>query len=136
MANNYNQSSSFLSIPKEKIHLVSDILLRAELKAQKKVAKDMGDSNNYEIYSIDCDIEILDDGVWFYHDESFRPESAELIARTLINELDLDTVFYCSWAYTCTKLRTDEFGGGAFVIKKDHPTIWVDALSYVMDKLK
>jgi hypothetical protein len=69
-------------------------------------------------------------------DESINPDHVEQIARALIEELELDKPFYCSWAYTCSKPRIDEFGGGAFAIVRGKQTYWIDAMGAVMDQVE
>ena len=78
-----------------------------------------------------CDAVLEDDGVWFHADESIHTEHMEAIARVLIEELEINEPFYCSWAYTCSKPRIDEFGGGAMVIQRGYETYWVDAMDHV-----
>lgn len=132
MANNYCQSSSFLDIPSDKISKAREILETAEIKAAKQLCVKYGeDESEYESYTSRADVEIKDDGAWIGSDESFDPEYAEAIARELVEQLELDGVFECSWACTCSKPRIDEFSGGAFAIVRGHPTIWCDATSHV-----
>lgn len=122
MANNYQETSSFLPIPSEKIDSARSICDRVESKILSS-ADDCGDPIEY----IDCQYEIQDDGIWFRSDESFNPEHVEMFARSLVEELDLEGSFMCSWCYLCSKPRVDEFGGGAFILAKGMPTHWVDA---------
>jgi hypothetical protein len=125
MANNYLTSSSFLEIPKdvdrEKIKSVINNVI-GELE------------NNPDEGYCGCEVEVEPNGIWFYYSESINPDHVEIIARAVINEFKIDKPFYCSWAYTCDKPRIDEFGGGAFVIKRGFKTLWVDALTYVQDQ--
>lgn len=118
MANNYCETSSFLPIPVE---------LKDEARAIAfRVDQELRDDPESEC----CDIvwEIEDDGIWFHGDESANVEHMEQIARAVIEELELDKPFYASWAYTCSKPRIDEFGGGALVIRRGRPTFWIDAV--------
>lgn len=126
MANNYTETSSWLDIPADKVEAAKLIIERVSSIIE-------ADENGYG--SCDCcaDIEKHNEryGVWFHADETVNVEHAELIARALVEELDLPGPFYCSWAYTCSKPRIDEFGGGAFVLAKGVPTMWCDARSEV-----
>ncbi len=115
MANNYQETSSFLNIPPDKIHLARSICSRVE---EEICETDEGGYCN-------CEWSIEPDGVWFKADESFDPDHVEQIARALVEELDLDGYFLCSWCYLCSKPRVDEFGGGAFILAKGMPTYWV-----------
>lgn len=133
MANNYCEGSSFLPIPKDKVHLAQAIIDRA---AKKLAAEDECYEEGDEYYSYGCEAEVAGDGVWFHGDESINPEHVAEIARALIEELELDEPFYCSWAYTCSKPRIDEFGGGAFVIIRGKQTYWVDAMHHVHQQVE
>lgn len=135
MANNYCQSSSYLDVPPEKMGRVKEILDRAEIAAKKLAAEQYGIPEEWEDQCVSVDSEVDTGGVWFHSWEGFDPEHCELIARMLINELELDTPFHCSWAYVCDKMRVDEFGGGAFAIVRGKPTFWCDALHEVQKKV-
>jgi hypothetical protein len=124
MANNYCEASSFLKIPEDKINRANEIIDR--------VIAELEEDEGY----CGCNVTVEKDGVWFCGDESINVEHVEPIARALIDELELDDEFICSWAYTCSKPRIDEFGGGAFGVKRGHDTIWVDATMDVIEKLR
>jgi hypothetical protein len=111
-----------LTIPKDKICGAQSIIDREVKKLEED--EDVG--------YFGADINIQEEGVWFHSpDGSFYPEHVEVVARALIEELELDDPFICSWAYTCSKPRIDEFGGGAFIIERGKETIWCDALTCV-----
>lgn len=116
MANNWIESSSFVKVPKEKLDDAKRIL--------ERVKNQIGNEEEGYVGFI---AEIEEDGVWIYHDESLTPEHVEFLVRTLVDELDLPGIHMCSWSYTCSKPRIDNFGGGAFAIHKGQPTVWVDA---------
>ena len=120
MANNYCQSSSMLFVPKAMLAKAREIV--------DTVTQSLEDG---EDGYCGCLVDVEDEGVWFHTDESINPDHVEIIARQLIEELKLNKPFYCSWAYTCNKPRVDEFGGGAFVIKRGYVTYWVDAGAHV-----
>lgn len=126
MANNYTESSSWLSIPADKVEAANAIIERV-------IAKLENDEGEWGYCGCAADLEKHDDqhGVWFHGDENVIPEHVEEIARALVEELDLPGPFYCSWANTCSKPRIDEFSGGAFVLAKGVPTMWCDARSKV-----
>lgn len=119
MANNYTLTSSMLPIPAEKMKLAVAVCEDAELE--------LTDLDGY--CGIDWRAE--ENGIWFYDDESATIEHLEYMAGAVIEALEIDEPFYCSWAYTCSKPRIDEFGGGAFAIVRGHDTVWVDARSAV-----
>lgn len=125
MANNYTESSSLIRIPAEKIAKAQEIVdrVREELTTEDD--------------SFGCDVEILaGEGVWISHDESINIENAEVLVRALVEELELDGVFVCSYAHTCSKPRIDAFGGGAFAVQNGRDTIWVDAVEMALSLAK
>ena len=63
-------------------------------------------------------------------------EHVEQIARVIIEELEIDEPFYCSWSYTCEKPRIDQFGGGALVVQRGKDTKWVDAMNFVHEYIR
>lgn len=126
MADNYCQSSSQLNIPEDKIGRAQEIVDRAVKRIEEESEEEY----------CGCQVKVEEDGVWFHADESINLEHVEIIAKALVNELEIDAPFYCSWAFTCSKPRIDEFGGGAFVVKRGYKTSWVDAMSHVQDMVK
>jgi hypothetical protein len=124
MANNYQESSSYLTIPEDKMGRVQEII--------DQVVKEMGeDDPDIEDYGIGCQVEVECGGVWFHGEESCNVESVETIAKELVEQLEIDDPFYCSWAYTCGKPRIDEFGGGACLVRRGKDTVWIDAMQYL-----
>jgi hypothetical protein len=121
MANNYQQSSSFLHVPEEQ-----------KFKAKTIVFEEI-DRITEQFEYCGCLVEFEHNGLWFYGEEYCDVQHVEQIARAVIEELELDKPFFCSWAYTCDKPRIDEFGGGAFVIVRGKDTYWVDAMTKAMD---
>lgn len=131
MANNYQESSSFLSVPKEKLPEAKEIIDRIVAELENSEDEPCGCSADVEglAGNIPC-------GVWFHGDESINVEHVAMIARELVECLELNEPFFCSWAYTCSKPRIDEFGGGAFVIKRGYETYWCDARNHVEQQLE
>lgn len=131
MANNYQQSSSFLNVPEEKLSQAQEVI-------DKVVAELEEGDEGY----CGCSAEIeglvgrTSSGVWFHGGESINVEHVEMIAREIIEQLELDDPFFCSWSFTCSKPRIDEFGGGAFVIKRGYETYWCDARNHVEQQLE
>jgi len=119
MANNYCESSSIISIPKDKVEQAKEIMAR--------IASEL-ESDPEEGY-VGYEAVLEADGVWIHHDESINTDHSATLVRALVDELDLPGIFVCSWSYTCSKPHIDEFGGGAFAIQKGRDTIWVDAAS-------
>jgi len=122
MANNYCQFSGAFGIPAEQKDKAREIIDRIKKEFEKD--EDYG--------RLCCDVEVEEDGagflVWLHDDGEYgNPEHAETLARALIEELKPDKPFILSWAFTCSKPRLDEFGGGAFCIIRGKDTFWVDA---------
>jgi hypothetical protein len=124
VANNYCETSSYLSIPEAKIEKAKEIVDR--------VVAELSENDN----GCGCLAEVDDQGVWFHGEESVNLEDVAEIARALVEGLEIDEPFYCSWAYTCSKPRINEFGGGAFVIVRGKQTYWLDARCAVQEALE
>ena len=118
MADNYLEYSAFLHIPPGKIGRAKAIVERETAKLDAEDEWKCGGNA----------AEIKQRGVWFHGAESGDPDRAEAIARALVEELEIDEPFQCTWAYTCSKPRIDKFGGGALVVRRGRETIWIDAL--------
>jgi hypothetical protein len=116
MANNYCQSSTFVTIPKDKLGEAKSIVDKIETELE-------GGDEGY----VGFVAELKENGVWIYDDESINPDHVEILIKALVEQLDLPGRHLCSWAYICSKPRIGEFGGGAFVVQKGKDTVWVDA---------
>lgn len=97
-----------------------------------ELAKEVAKRVIYEIeedqdHVIEMEVEFSDKGIWFHEMESFNPDTVASIASAVIDYIELDDVFVFSWSYSCSKLRVDEFGGGACAIAKGQPPFWIDA---------
>ncbi len=117
MANNYCESSSKLVLPADKIEKAKEIVLRVEAEFEE---------NPNEGY-FGALVAVKADGVWICHDESVNPDHVETLVGRLLEELEIDEPFVFSWAYTCSKPRPDEFGGGTCVVQRGQPSMWFDA---------
>ena len=119
MANNYLEYSAFLEIPPAKIE-------RARAIVERETAK-LKSEDEWGYCEAGAVVEAK--GVWFHAEESGNTDHVEAIARALVEELKISKPFVCTWAYTCSSPRIDEFGGGAMVVRRGHETVWVDALN-------
>jgi hypothetical protein len=124
MANNYCESSSKLYLKPEQLEQAWKIVARIESEFED------------EDEPLGVEIEVEDDGVWFYHDESINPDHMAVVVQALLDELEIDEPFCFSWSYTCSKPRIDEFGGGACALKRGQPAYWVDAMSLAQNHFK
>jgi hypothetical protein len=118
MSNNYCKSSSKLLIPADKMDKAKEIVVRVTNEIEQ-------DEDGYCGTNIDFE----KDGIWFHHDESINPDHVATIAQALLDGLDIEEPFVFSWAYTCSKARLNEFGGGACALKRGCEQFWVDAMS-------
>lgn len=81
--------------------------------------------------------EFESDGLWLHDDgESIDVEHAAALAQALLDGLKIDEPFVFSWAYTCSKPRLDEFGGGACAVRRGKAPIWCDARQMVETQLE
>jgi hypothetical protein len=108
-----------ISIPEDKIAQAKEIMKRIDAELEE----------DSEEGCVGYVADVKDGGVWIRSDESINTDHAESLVKALVEELDLPGIFVCSWSCTCSKLRIDEFGGGAFAVQKGCDTIWVDAAS-------
>jgi hypothetical protein len=120
MADNYCQSSTLIEIEPGKIE-------QAKAVVHGVCEKLEGGEDGYVGFMVDVE----EKGVWIREEDSINHEHVESLIRALVEELQLDGIYVCSWAYTCSKQRVDEFGGGAFAVKKGKETVWIDAASEV-----
>jgi hypothetical protein len=121
VADSYLEYSAIMPIPADKID-------RARTIAQRECAK-FGEDG-------DCGgscVEVDERGAWFHAQDYGNTDHVEAIAKALVEELEIDEPFVCSWAYTCSKPRIDEFGGGAMVVRRGRETAWIDALAHALD---
>ena len=123
MANNYIQSSSQLEIPKDK-----------HAQAQAIIDKFIQQFDDDDYCGIQVELE--PEGAWIYGEESFDPDQAAELVQTLLDELEIEEPFVFSWAYSCSKMRLDEFGGGACLVRKGLPYEMIDARNYIESLIK
>ena len=64
----------------------------------------------------DTEYEIESDGVWAYAEEYGDPERLAGIVATYQQQFDRQDGWVLSWAQTCSKMRLDEFTGGAVAV--------------------
>ena len=155
MANCYVQSASLLPIPKEKLEEAKKIAYDAYLTCKiTRACEELGVTSDklheygislatpeaaaetLEDYNVGVEYELTPQGVWIYGGEFFDSSYAEIIARELIEKLEIEEEFVCTWAVTCSKPRLDSFAGGGFGVRRGIPTVWVDAESEVRRRLK
>lgn len=73
--------------------------------------------------------------IWFYADEGGNLDIIAHVMQKFLAKFRPDDHFSMQWADTCSKLREDEFGGGAmFVTAKK--AYWTNSYSWVEDMHK
>jgi len=124
MANNYVETSFIVPVPADKTE-----------QAEKLVEDFINDPENQSNY-YDCffDYEFNNDGLWIHSEESCNVDAVIDCVQVLLDELDIDEPVAFSWAYTCSKPRVDEFGGGAACLRKGEEPIIIEALQEVMTR--
>jgi len=128
MANNFTETSSWLSVEQKDVERAREIVARviSEIEEEDEggctIIAEVEDKRGYS-------------GVWF-HSESFYFDHMADIAQALLDELEIDRPFAFSWSYTCSKPRIDGFGGGACVLRRDEDPYIVDAIEHIFLELK
>lgn len=70
--------------------------------------------------------------LWIYAEEAGQPEHVAAVLEAFLQKFRPTGVITFSWAYTCSKLRPGEFGGGAALVTADG-TKMLDAQSWAED---
>lgn len=70
--------------------------------------------------------------LWIYAEESGNPDQVATVLELFLQKFRPTGVITFSWAYTCSKLRANEFGGGAAVVTADGTKV-LDAQSWAED---
>ncbi len=60
------------------------------------------------------------EGLWVYTDESIDTEQAAIFTQAVLLSFNLPSIVEIQAAHTCSKQRTDAFGGHACIVTKDH----------------
>jgi len=91
-------------------------------------------------YGTGASFEVTECGLYISSEESLGAGTAGLdvvvaILQAAMARFDLPGAISIQWAYTCSKLRAGEFGGGAVVITKDEER-WLATNSWVQEQIK
>lgn len=120
MANNYCESSSLIHIPADKLPQATTIVQRITTELEEGEDEYAGFAST-----------ATEEGMWLHTDESINTEHLEKVVKALVEELELPGIHVCSWAFTCSKPRIDQFDGGAFAVRLGRETIWINAANEV-----
>lgn len=76
---------------------------------------------SYSVKELDWSfsLETHSDGLWVYTDETINTEQAAIFTQAVLRAFDLPSLVEIEAAHTCSKQRTDAFGGHACVVTKD-----------------
>ncbi len=103
MADNYSQFSTMILCSDEEAKWIYN-----------KIAEYEGDTKNDCCYV--CGYEIDDHGIWLSTNESFNGDALLEVLCEFQNKFNYKQPIVITFADFCSKLRVDEFGGGALVI--------------------
>ena len=131
MADNFLEYSCLFSIKEEDKARAFDIC--QEIDDQEDTESGSGLYTNWKLSG---------GGIWFSSDDGYgEPEAVILRAKALLLELQYADGFVFSWSYSCSHLRIDEFGGGAWAgrvvdggIEEIYIDAHYDALKWLRDK--
>jgi len=128
MANNYCQFSEFLELPRGFEKRAQAILEELQELADEEDIEELP-------FGFNINWEVDRSGVWFYTEESGDPETLVYAVQRLMKAFDIKKPFIASWAFTCSKPRLEEFGGGAVAVWQDHVE-WIDARSEIQKRVE
>ena len=132
MANNYQQHSFMIEklTPKEVTWL--------ETKFDEIDKGNENDEGEYvDIGEVDLNVGTGDDGadLWLYSEEGADLDSLVGFLQDFLKENRPDSYIGFEWANTCSKMRLDEFSGGAVFITAEK-TDWTCTYDFLETKRK
>jgi hypothetical protein len=144
MANNYLQFSTSLQLssPEEVAYWNDALTIIPSLFQNHNLGEDTPEKRQKLLdqisvqFGIDLSEDLFDDylpgfdveissensdehGIWFYAEENGSLEFLGTIVQAYFKKFRPDGFFSCSYAETCSKMREDEFSGGAIVVTAD-----------------
>jgi hypothetical protein len=130
MANNYQQYSFMIN------SLTSTEITWLETKFNE-IDKSNDDPSGEHTDIGSTEIERRDDGadLWLYAEEGCDLESLVDLLQDFLKKNRPDSYLGFEWANTCSKMRLDEFSGGAVFITADK-TDWVSTYDFLETKRK
>ena len=150
MANNYLQFSLLVPLKsKAELNWVAKTfaaitrLFDSPGELDEKRARDLGllgrriIDEQWDYFDVQWSIEPAHDdayigALWIYAEESGNPDQVAAVLETFLKKFRPSETIVFSWAYTCSKLRPGEFGGGAALVTVDG-TKMLDARSWAED---
>ena len=124
MANNYTQTSFVVDCGTKEAR--DDVLAYAMAicEPEENTHPDIDQENAIQLRDEFCGGDISAYGetsLWFCGEESFDMQYFDSVIEYAVKKYKLPPVMY-TWADSCSKMRTDEFGGGACVFVYDPTT--------------
>ena len=98
------------------IYLQFSALIPCDTEAQKQWLAAKFDEQAESDDGPVCSYEIESDGVWVYAEEYGDPECLAEIVAVYQRQFDRQNGWILSWSQTCSKMRLDEFAGGAVAV--------------------
>jgi hypothetical protein len=137
MANNYVLFSEAIEdLTKEEMCWWMELLDEIESAVEDEIPLDKG---LYKIFEgsgcVDFQWSIDDNCVYFFSEESGDPEQVMLLVQLFLHKFRPDEKFSMQWAFTCSKSRPGQFGGGAAVATKKGIK-YLDVGRWVQDQLE
>ena len=122
MANNYLQFSVSIPLRSVEEDAWCDSRLR-ELDAQagdsdtEKLSPDIKNvpSSDYDCF-VSFQYTVEKNNLWLYAEESGDPDELARFIQAFLRKFRKDEAIWFSWSYTCSKMRENEFGGGAVIV--------------------
>ena len=141
MADNYYQFSCALDgLSAKEVVWLKKVLCYSMMEAatqehswtrlKKELGLQAADFDHWEFYP-DFEWQFEPDGsnktrLWISSGDSGNLEQVALVTQRFMKKFDKDGVIKFTAAYTCSKMRIDEFGGDAVLITK-HDCYWLSA---------
>lgn len=158
MANNYTESSFYVPLTQAEQDIAYEVLALLDDRAVDLLADTLNDhakemyseqsiaiardyldqhddKDEYEegFFSVGFISESDTNGMYIFHEESINVESAALFVHCVLKGVASDNCVCISVSYSCSKPRTDEFGGqGAFVTKDKIE--WLSVWQWLQEK--
>lgn len=124
MANNYTQFSVSLPLPDgDNNRQMVDEWYHSKLAEYDRWFDEHLEegTDDYEENPLDgFNFKLSDGEIWVYAGESGDVETAADFIQDYLISMDIDGGILMTWANTCSKMRVNEFDGGAVIITKDN----------------
>jgi hypothetical protein len=122
MANSYTHMSAFLQLPREALDIIAaindamnnDEPLPTALTGGERAMLD----DTAAPYLGRCEWDDVEGKIWL-HGDTVRVESVAALVQIAIHRFQPALKWGFEWAYTCSRPRPGEFGGGAAVVAAD-----------------